>query len=455
MQVIVEPLKSGKGEVAYFHTDEYEQIPTEDGLHYPLLFTEGSGHFAGLFLITNGGWNEPVWLEGDEKITVDGQLVIHGTGTEDYFNCGWYSTPGRLNVPGGALPLHGFPVFRHVGEDLQVTAYRWHLTDPVPYHKSIEARLEHGPGNDVPADYRSAVFFYDTRPEKIESRVEVPTGDEAIEYLSNRVWQLGRGDLLKARNRLDELKENTQRQINRIFLAGIRAYIEGMHQPEEVHLAGVQRAGETIDEMIGEIEKTAHEIPGSYQSARHALRTAEHDLGRKWALERGLLPGDEILIEVRGVWGMLNKGDEYKELDPFTDSTAKAFDERLVGKGARFVYESTQECRAQFVPDIPQNGLYEVFVIFSWAANAGDTRYQVRHAQGETIVPLEQRGRPDTEDRNHDQWHSLGVYPFIQGQDSETGSVTLVAPAGGSRPNEDIEYRAYADSVRFVYRGGN
>jgi len=43
-------------------------------------------------------------------------------------------------------------------------AYRWYLTDPVSYEKSIDFELEHGGVNDVNANYRTAAFFYDAAP---------------------------------------------------------------------------------------------------------------------------------------------------------------------------------------------------------------------------------------------------------------------------------------------------
>ena len=102
------------------------------------------------------------WLEGDERFTIDGELVIHGTGSEDYFNCGWYAVENRLNKP-GALPLHGFPVYRENVEPTRAVAYRWHVADPVPYEKSIIAEIEHGGDDKFAAHYQSVTYFYDTR----------------------------------------------------------------------------------------------------------------------------------------------------------------------------------------------------------------------------------------------------------------------------------------------------
>ena len=108
-----------------------------------------------------GKWkdDDQLWLEGDDRFTVDGRLAIHGTGSEDYFNCGWYAVQGRLNGPGG-FPLHGFPVYRMTDQnENQAAAYRWHVTDPVAYEQSIVAEMEHGADNKLAADYRSAAFF--------------------------------------------------------------------------------------------------------------------------------------------------------------------------------------------------------------------------------------------------------------------------------------------------------
>ena len=153
------------GDVGYLHAVYNESLPTQTGKFHPYLKRQGRGRFIGAYLVTDGQ-NEsklPTWLEGDEQFTCDGELRIHGTGTEDGFNCGWYAVPGRLNGP-GVTPLSGFPVYRKDGERNVAAAFRWYLTDPVSYDKSIDAELEHGGTNDVNANYRTAAFFYDAAP---------------------------------------------------------------------------------------------------------------------------------------------------------------------------------------------------------------------------------------------------------------------------------------------------
>ena len=86
-----------------------------------------------------------------------------GTLGEDSFNGGWYAVPGRLNGP-GTTPISGFPVYRKRNGREEAVAFRWYLTDPVSYDKSIDAKLEHGPTNDINANYRTAAFYYDAAP---------------------------------------------------------------------------------------------------------------------------------------------------------------------------------------------------------------------------------------------------------------------------------------------------
>jgi hypothetical protein len=47
-----------------------------------------------------------IFFEGDDKCYIDGELRLHGTGSEDYFNGGWYALPDRWDQ-GFSLPVHG------------------------------------------------------------------------------------------------------------------------------------------------------------------------------------------------------------------------------------------------------------------------------------------------------------------------------------------------------------
>lgn len=163
LTLLLQPLSEYKSDFAYLHAIYNQQNPTEPDVYYPWLTQNGTGHYVGTYLITSGPKGLPYWLEGDERFTVNNQLLIHGTGSEDYFNCGWYAVENRLNKP-GALPLHGFPIYQQDTEPTRAVAYRWHITDPVPYEGSILAEIEHGGDNKFKAHYQSVTYYYDTDP---------------------------------------------------------------------------------------------------------------------------------------------------------------------------------------------------------------------------------------------------------------------------------------------------
>lgn len=151
-------------DAGYFRASYREALPTRPKEDFNWLKEEGRGHFAGVLMATRGGAKLPYWLEGDDRFTVDGKLAIHGTGSEDFFNCGWYALGGRLNGP-AAYPSHGFPIYRSPQKEVwQAAAYRWNVADPVPFSTSITAGIEHGGENQFEADYRAGVFWYSQSP---------------------------------------------------------------------------------------------------------------------------------------------------------------------------------------------------------------------------------------------------------------------------------------------------
>jgi hypothetical protein len=144
-----------------------------DGDDYVLLDATGAGHVVGVVLTAGCGAAgqcqlpnisdlDGAHLEGDERITIDGSRwpQIHGTGLEDFFSGGFYFLTGAFT-----LPTHGNPVQvpgtspRRPGLNLR-SAYRLFLGDAIPFRDGIRLAIEHGPTNDVPAEFSSAVFYY-------------------------------------------------------------------------------------------------------------------------------------------------------------------------------------------------------------------------------------------------------------------------------------------------------
>jgi hypothetical protein len=99
---------------------------------------------------------------------VDGETrpSFHGTGTEDFYEGGWYFTSGFRTKP-FTLPLNGFPSVLERSSGCEVkdcrSVYRLMLADAVPFRRSLRFGIEHGPTNDVDAVYSSTAFWYRQR----------------------------------------------------------------------------------------------------------------------------------------------------------------------------------------------------------------------------------------------------------------------------------------------------
>ena len=86
-----------------------------------------------------------LFFEGDDSTYVDNKMRLHGTGSEDYYNGGWYALLDRWDR-GNSLPIHGcldysLPMGRTGG-------YRFFLSDKMSYEKEIYHGMEHGEVNN-------------------------------------------------------------------------------------------------------------------------------------------------------------------------------------------------------------------------------------------------------------------------------------------------------------------
>ena len=146
-------------------------------MHQPhlLLNAKGKGHYVGTALQTRGlkpGMTG--FFEGDDSTVVDGVMTMHGTGSEDYFNGGWYAMMDRWDGP-LSLPLSGaldYNLFMS-----RTGGYRLFLTDKIPFTKSIHHSIEHGPEHNMePGTYTSVAYYYsDTPPASVISPASVYT----------------------------------------------------------------------------------------------------------------------------------------------------------------------------------------------------------------------------------------------------------------------------------------
>ena len=177
------------GDIGYFHAWWNRDIRTTSKENYLILMAKGRGQFVGCNLSIQGYGNNLYFLEGDEMIYVDGETrpSINGTGTEDFFNSGWYFDRGEYSAP-----YHG--LIWKVDSLSRIAAYRFMVGDAVPFYKSIRVTIEHGTENSQVADYSSTAYWYQLEPHdefppilksslRIPLRVQVPGGAIEAESL--------------------------------------------------------------------------------------------------------------------------------------------------------------------------------------------------------------------------------------------------------------------------------
>ena len=151
-----------------FHAT-YRDFPhPERGRDLELLDTrkvEGGGDWCGHIVGTtytftrNGNLNT---LEGDPRFYLDDSLTPQGqgTGSEEWGGGGDYWGGQRMT-----LPLVGHPVGRPVGQmklpiDKIHSAYRFLLSDLIPFGRNARFTLEHGGTNESAEHYETVTYWY-------------------------------------------------------------------------------------------------------------------------------------------------------------------------------------------------------------------------------------------------------------------------------------------------------
>jgi hypothetical protein len=202
-------------DIGYFHAYYRQERPAVAGRNYEFLSIRGTGHYVGTVLSviqTQVGW----FGEGDDLFYVDGAKhpQIYGTGSEDYFNEGW----GLREFCG---PWNGSPVAGGELTGARLSAYRWHVPDPIPFTKSLWAGIEHygwtydpdgtvRSGFEERPDYFSSVAFWYQKGVN-EDLPEPPYGDERL--------PLGNAEQLTVENSIQEVtteagKASVQREVD-------------------------------------------------------------------------------------------------------------------------------------------------------------------------------------------------------------------------------------------------
>lgn len=184
-----EEVPSISEDTPYFHAQYRQEYPARMGRDYLILDTEGNGHYVGTVLSTrfrSTGW----YGEGDDRFFIDGDTepTLKGTGTEDYFCDAWgFRAFNR--------PYYGVTIWDGIDAGDRVTAYRWHIPDPVYFEKSLKVSIEHkGVMEDQDGEWftnfherpdliSSVAFWYQVPPAKRLATLP-PTSERTVPYVN-------------------------------------------------------------------------------------------------------------------------------------------------------------------------------------------------------------------------------------------------------------------------------
>jgi hypothetical protein len=149
-----------EGDWRPLHVIRSETLAPTTAADHPVANLTGPGRVVGVCALLQGhglstGFADPLnFLEGDERVTLDGELAIDGTGTEDYFDSAFYFASGSFASP--------FAQAWGVDPAGEISACRWHvLSDRLDFQSQLEFQLEIGPGApDLLDRYRTVTFAY-------------------------------------------------------------------------------------------------------------------------------------------------------------------------------------------------------------------------------------------------------------------------------------------------------
>ena len=138
--------------LCYFNAKYREEKPVTKWKPYNILEASGKGHFKGCVLSMKGHGKGYAFLEGNLKAFIDSEEEpsIEYTGTEDYFDSGWYFNKGCFYAP-----YHGLTI----KDKKRISAYRSHRGG-MPFKKNIKVLIHHGEYDEVEADYSSVAYYY-------------------------------------------------------------------------------------------------------------------------------------------------------------------------------------------------------------------------------------------------------------------------------------------------------
>ncbi|GAB2989489.1 DUF2961 domain-containing protein [Amycolatopsis acidiphila] len=180
-----------QGSLGYFHATQH-RADTVTGQDWTFLTTQGRGLFYGVTTsmrghIPPGPTHQMNFLEGDERMYPDGSAtpVEYGTGSEDFYESGWYFQDARDGGVEGvpyAMPQAGLVSHENGADGCQYVclgAYRLLLAEAVPFGNGVEFDIEHGDRSQMPANYSSTAYWYGQATPSLTASDVVDVADDA------------------------------------------------------------------------------------------------------------------------------------------------------------------------------------------------------------------------------------------------------------------------------------
>ncbi|HEX4144815.1 MAG TPA: DUF2961 domain-containing protein [Pirellulales bacterium] len=173
------PSREPAENLTYFHATYVDHGRPEPGRDLPLLDTrqtEGGGDWSGHFVGTSFIFSDTAnlgTLEGDPRFFFDDSRSPQGqgTGTEEWGGGGDYWGGQTMALPFAGHPVGApNPAAAKTAEDKIQSAYRFLLSDLMPFGRNARICLEHGGQNDSTDHYQTVTYWYGApRPTLVET----------------------------------------------------------------------------------------------------------------------------------------------------------------------------------------------------------------------------------------------------------------------------------------------
>jgi hypothetical protein len=178
--------------VGYFHASYRDHGVPERGKDLVLLDTrlaEGSQEWSGSFVGTSFIFSDRAnleTLEGDPRFFFDDSRSpqAQGTGTEEWGGGGDYWGGRNMTLPFAGHPVGARnPASAKNPEDEIESAYRFLLSDLMPFGKNALICLEHGGTDESREHYQSVTYWYGIPSPSLARTDSLKVGDPSDEHL--------------------------------------------------------------------------------------------------------------------------------------------------------------------------------------------------------------------------------------------------------------------------------